>query len=206
VSRDAAADGVLWPSSIVLRLFSSRFLSILALQMQSVAIGWDVYDRTHRAIDLGYVGLAQFLPAALLSLPAGAAADRFDRRRILLLVHCATAALAAGLFLLPRAWGVVPIYGLLVLLGVARAFSAPAGQALLPDLVPKEQFARVVAQSSSVWQVALVAGPALGGVAFGAIGRHVYATCSVLLLGAAILVASMRVRSVAREARAPSCP
>jgi MFS family permease len=192
------------PSSVVRRFFVARFVAILALQMQSVAIGWDVYSRTHRALDLGYVGLAQFVPAALLSLVAGAVADRFDRRRILVAVHLALALLTAALFFLPHAWGIAPVYGVLVLLGVARAFSAPAGQALLPDLVTKEEFPRTVAQSSSVWQIGLVAGPALGGVAFGAFGARVYAVCGVLFLLAALAIASMSVRSVARARRAPS--
>ncbi len=172
--------------------------------MQSVAIGWDVYATTHRPLDLGYVGLAQFVPSALFSLGGGAAADRFERLRILLACHLAIAAIASALFLLPRTGGVTPIYGVLVLLGVARSFAMPAGQALLPDLAPKDQLSRVVAQSSSVWQVGLVAGPALGGVAFGAIGRNVYAVCAVLSLGAAMLVASMHVRSIARIKHAPS--
>jgi len=192
------------PSSVVLRFFAARFVAIIALQMQSVAIGWDVYSRTHRALDLGYVGLAQFVPAALLSLVAGAAADRFDRRRILVVVHVALAALTVALFLLPHAWGIAPVYGVLVLLGVARAFSAPASQALLPDLVPKEQFARAVAQSSSVWQIGVVVGPALGGVAFGAFGANVYAACGGLFLLAALAIASMNVHSVARARRAAS--
>jgi MFS family permease len=192
------------PSSIVLRFFTARFVAILALQMQSVAIGWDVYDRTHRALDLGYVGLAQFVPAAALSLFAGAAADRFDRRKILIVVHLALAALTAALFFLPRAWGIAPVYGVLVLLGVARAFSAPASQALLPDLVPKEEFARTVAQSSSVWQIGVVVGPALGGIAFGAIGANVYAACGVLFLLAALAITSMPIRSEPRARRAAS--
>ena len=191
-------------SSVVLRFFAARFTAILALQMQSVAIGWDVYDRTHRALDLGYVGLAQFVPAALLSLVGGAVADRLDRRRILIVVHLALASLTAALFLLPRAWGVAPVYGVLVLLGAARAFSAPASQALLPDLVPKEKFARAVAQSSTVWQIGVVVGPALGGVLYGAIGERVYAASGALLLIAALLIASMPVRSVARERKAAS--
>ncbi len=189
-------------NSAVRRFFATRFVAVVGLQMQSVAIGWDVYDRTHRALDLGYVGLAQFVPAALLSLFAGAAADRFERRRILVVTNLALAALTALLFFMPRAWGIAPVYGVLVLLGVARAFSAPASQALLPDLVTKEQFPRVVAQSSTIWQIGLVAGPALGGLAFGALGARVYAVCGLLFLLSTALVASLPVRSVAPARRA----
>jgi MFS family permease len=187
-------------SRIVYPYFASRMCGVIALQMQSVAVGWDVYAATHRPLDLGFVGLAQFAPALLLSLVAGHTADRFDRKRILAVCYVGIGLLAAGLFFLEPTAGVAPLYALLVLLGCARAFAAPAGQAFLPDLVPKEELARVVAQGSSVFQVGLVIGPALGGVAYGAIGRRTYLVCAVLALAAAVLVSLIR---APRAKRAP---
>jgi Na+/melibiose symporter-like transporter len=125
------------------RLFSaSRFLSILALQMQNVAVGWLVYDVTHSAFALGLVGLAAFVPALSLVLVTGHVADVFDRRLIMLLAHALTAAAAAGLvlFVAAGADAVWPVYGLVALAGTARAFGLPAQQALLPLLVPREDF------------------------------------------------------------------
>jgi MFS family permease len=178
-------------SHVIYRYFASRLCSVVALQMQSVAVGWDVYSATHRPLDLGFVGLAQFAPALVLSLLAGHTADRYDRKRILGACYLGIALLAAGLYVASPRAGVLPIYVLLVLLGCARAFAAPAGQAFLPELVPKEELARVVAQGSSVFQVGLVVGPALGGIAYGALGRHTYIVCAILALAASVLMAQI---------------
>lgn len=151
---------------------AGRFLSALAIQIQNVALGWLVYDLTGDPLALGLVGLAAFLPAIGLALVTGHVADRHDRRAVLLACYGLCAAAAAGLFLL--AWSgdrrVWPIYALTVLFGTARAFANPAGQALVPNLVPPEDFQNAVAWNSSVWQTATVAGPALGGVLY-ALGR-----------------------------------
>ena len=121
------------------RFLGSRLLAILGLEMMNVAVGWQVYALTRRPLDLGYVGLAQFLPALFLTLPAGHAADRFDRRRVMLLCH-----LGFGLCAALLAWLAltdirtpVPIFAVLVLLGTARAFNAPAAQALMPSLAAR---------------------------------------------------------------------
>ena len=121
----------------------SRFLSALAIQMQNVAVGWLVYDLTSDPLALGLVGLAGFLPAILLALVTGHVADRFDRRAVLMVCYAVATASAAGLFL--HAWGgstaVWPIYAPGVrFYGTARAFANPAGQALLPNLVPADPF------------------------------------------------------------------
>ena len=116
----------------------ARLFIVLSLEMQSVAVGWQVYDITRRALDLGLVGLAQFLPGVFLFLLSGHIADRFDRRYLLLLCY-AGFALCSGLLLAISHHGVTSvntIYGVLVLLGVVRSLSAPAGRALLPQLVP----------------------------------------------------------------------
>jgi MFS family permease len=143
--------------------------SVFAVQMQSVAIGWQVYDLTHRPLDLGLVGLAQFLPAISLSLVAGQTADRFDRRAILRI--CQLAQALCSLLLCWQARVAVaspaPIYAILVLMGIARAFSAPAAQALLPHLVPHEHFPNAVTWSHSVRQFSTMVGPAAGGLIYG---------------------------------------
>ena len=149
-----------------------RFTGTLGQQMQSVAIGWQVYAITGRAIDLGYVGLVQFLPALSLALVTGHVADLVDRRLILIVQNLILLACAAALYWLTRSqmtasYGVYPIYAVLLVLGTARAFAAPAAQALLPSLVPSQDFSNAVAWSSTTWQVATILGPALGGFIFG---------------------------------------
>jgi MFS family permease len=171
--------------------------AVIASQMLTVAVGWQVYELTRRPLDLGFVGLAQFAPALGLSLVTGHVADRFDRRRIVTLCHLATASCAIALFFLARAHaGMGAIYALVVVLGVARAFSGPAGHALLPLLVPKEDFPGAVALSSSNFQIGLIAGPALGGILYGATKQAapVYAVCAVLSLTASSLVFLTRAR------------
>lgn len=168
-----------------LYLFSRTSL-IIATQMLSVAVGWQVYEITHQALALGFSGLALFLPGFALALPGGHIADRHDRRRILLACHLGVATCAATLAALSFA-GVrtlAPIYVVLAMLGTIRAFSGPAGQALMPNLVEREQLERAIALSSSNWQLAMIAGPSLGGVIYAATGRaaSVYVTCSIMAL------------------------
>jgi MFS family permease len=137
--------------------------------MGSVAVAWEVYDLTRRPLDLGFVGLAQFLPAVLLSLFTGAVADRFDRRRVVAVCH-AVLALGWLLLALRATLGVRDlraVYGVLVLLGTARAFQGPAASALVPNLVPPSDLSNAVAWASTTWQVATIAGPSLGGLSLG---------------------------------------
>jgi MFS family permease len=181
---------------------AARFLVTIAIQMQSVAIAWQVYAITHRALDLGYVGLVEFVPIFGLALFAGSVADRFDRVRIMIattlgVTGCALALL--GMTLAHRG-GVLGIYGVIVAFGVARAFSAPAGQALTPSLVPKEDFPNAVAWSSSFWQVATIVGPSLGGVLYGAAGAGaVYGSTAALTLIGCVLLAQIHTRSGGEE-------
>ena len=111
------------------RLLAARVATMVALQVQGVAVAWHVVERTGRALDLGWVGLAQFLPAAGLSLFAGHVADRYDRRAILRATYLAFGVLAVLLFAYARtgAKSNAPIYGLLLLVGTTRAFAQPAG-------------------------------------------------------------------------------
>ena len=191
------------------RLFQlARLLVTLALQMQSVAIGWQVYALTHRTLDLGWVGFSLFLPAILLSLVTGHVADRFDRRRVLAACYGSLALTSLVLLALSRA-GLstpLPIYAAAFLVGTARAFSGPSGQALMPSLVPKEQLSVAVAWSSSVWEVATIAGPACGGALYASAGHPwvVYAATSACAAGGAVAVASLAVREATRERRATS--
>jgi MFS family permease len=179
------------------RLFQgARLLSIVGFQMQGVAIGWQIYDVTGRPLDLAWVGLAQFLPAASLSLVAGHVADRFDRRRILAFCHAIMAALSVVLLLLAtnvRSGHVAPIYVVLGGVGVARAFLGPANQSLMPTLVPVEHFGNAVAWSSSLWQFSTVIGPVVGGLAYGSSGpRTAYAAAAACSAAAMFLVGTMR--------------
>ncbi len=146
----------------------ARVFTVLALEMQSVAVGWQVYDITKNPLSLGYVGLAQFLPGIALFLVAGHAADRIDRRR--LLVWCyAGYAVCSGLLLQIQFRGLhsaSPIYAVLILLGVARSFSGPSSRALVPQLVPADYLPVAIAWSSSVFQGATILGPSVGGLVY----------------------------------------
>lgn len=149
-------------------LLAARASGGAANQMLMVALGWQMYDLTGSAWDLGLVGLAQFLPALLLTLPAGHLVDRHDRRRLLAGSLALQLAAAAGLALASAGGWVSPTLILLtsILLGCARALQMPAQQALLPALVPTVLLPRAVAAASSTMQAAIIAGPALGGALY----------------------------------------
>ena len=147
---------------------ATRILSNVAQQVLSVAISWQIYDIARTPLALGLVGLCEFVPMFLLTLPAGEIADRFDQRRVLALGQ-AMLGVCAGLFLLfsllfPR--DVLPFYAVLILFGAARGFAQPAGQSMLAFLVPPERLAKSIALSSSAMTLAVIAGPALGGFLF----------------------------------------
>jgi MFS family permease len=179
------------------RYQAARLLLTLGIQMQSVAVGWHVYSFTGRALDLGYVGLAQFLPAILLSPVTGDTADRFDRRKILLCCYATLTLCALLLFGLSQAQVLerVPLYAVLLLLGVARAFAGPASQSLVPSLVPSAQLAPALAWSSSILEIAIITGPALGGFLYGGVeAKGVYLCAAAMMAGATLLLARMEVR------------
>lgn len=146
----------------------ARFFVSLATQMQTVAVAWLVYEVTRSAFALGFVGLASFLPTVSLVLVTGLVADRYDRRRVLMLAYAAMGASAVGLLL--HVWSglreVWPVYLWLIGFGVGRAFGNPTGQALVPNLVPPEHLGNAMAWNSSVLQVATIAGPAVGGLLY----------------------------------------
>jgi MFS family permease len=143
-------------------------LSRVAVLVQSVSVGWQVYDLTQSPLALGIVGLVEFVPMFLLALPAGELADRFDPRRIITLAGLLEALSSALLliFVLTRQTAVGPLYGVILLFGTARGFSGPATRSLLPFLVPPEKLPRSLAWGSSVTQLAIIGGPALGGFAY----------------------------------------
>src|SRR5215472_16028787 len=161
---------------------SGRFLSTMAMQVQSVAIGWQIYAMVHTPLALGFVGLCQFGPMFLLTLPAGELSVRLDQRRVPSAAN-AMQALASALFLLlsfVRPQGAFPFYAVLVFCGCARGFAAPSGQSLLAFLVPPDRLPRAIALSSSAFTTAVIAGPALGGFMFFAFGPiQTYAVCVI---------------------------
>ena len=146
----------------------ARGVAILGAEAQSVAVAWQVYSITHRALDLGYTGLALFLPGLFFLLPAGHVADRFDRRQIILVCYCLQILCTTALLLLARSdvHQIYPIYAVLLLIGTGRAFSGPASSALIPHLVPEAHFVNAVTWGSAIFQFANVTGPALGGLLF----------------------------------------
>jgi MFS family permease len=179
-----------------------RFLVAGASEMQAVAVAWQVYGMTHRPLDLGLVGLAQFLPGMLLFLVAGHTADLYPRHRILQV--CSAAFSACSLLLLAFSLfgirSVYPIYLALLLNGAVRAFHMPTGQAFLPLLVADEHFPNAVAWSSSVFQVAAIAGPAAGGVLYAISGNPtpVYACTAAAYLVALACLSAIRVNAPQR--------
>ncbi|HET6622146.1 MAG TPA: MFS transporter [Dongiaceae bacterium] len=181
----------------------ANFLATIALQVQATALAWQIYEITHDPLQLGFVGLMEFLPAALLALPAGHIADRMDRRRLIL--TGAVAELCAALVLLSlAATGHVTETAILALafcFGVARAVATPAARALMPNLMPKENFASAVAWSSTSWQVATIAGPGLGGLLYAIAPPVAYSGAAIGFAGAVVLAFLMRGRPVAAPTR-----
>ena len=164
------------------------------MQMATVAIGWQVYSVRENPLDLGLVGLAEFLPLPLLALPAGHLADRIPRRRIYALMVIVDVGVALGLLgvTLAGARHVWPFFALAFLTGVASAFGAPAGRALTPSLVPQEILVSALAQRSIAFQLSHVVGPAVGGILFAIQAELVYAVSAGLSLVALACVLALR--------------
>ncbi len=187
---------------------AARFLAIAAAEMQSVAVGWQVYEITKRPLDLGLVGLAQFLPGILLFLVAGHAADRTPRKKIIAGCY-ASFAICSTLLLLVTKHGLSsahPIYIILVLIGIVRAFNGPAGQAFLPLLVPEEHFPNAVAWGSSFFQAATIFGPTIGGILYGFSGgpEIVYTVAAVSFIVGFSLILMIRLIAIQRPRGAAS--
>lgn len=171
--------------------------------MQAVAVGWQVYEITHRPLDLGLVGLAQFLPGILLFLVSGHAADVFNRRRLLLVCEASFGVcfLLLAFLTLRGTASVLPIYAVLVLLGVVRAFNGPASRAILPHLVPEEHFQSSVAWASSIFQVATILGPVLGGLVY-AFFRGPLVVYAIAIFASCVAVVAMMRMKVQEKPRA----
>ena len=170
-----------------MRMWFARLFGTTGNQMLMVAVGWQMYELTGSAWDLGLVGLYQFAPALLLTLVAGHVADRLHRGRIVAACLVTQAGVALILVAATQGWGAASgwasrelLLGVSVMLGVARAFQMPAQQALTPMLVPPVMLPRAMAFSSAGMQAAVITGPALGGVIFVAGATAVYATCAFL--------------------------
>ena len=175
----------------------SRSFSRFASQIGAVAIGWQVYDMTGSAFDLGMIGLVQFLPTALLLFVAGHAADRYERRRVVQICQ-----VAEGLTALFLAWGayagwltVTQIFIATFALGVAGAFESPALSALLPLITPQGSLQRATAISSGAAQIATITGPALGGLVYAIAPGAAYGVMAAFcLIGAGVWCRSARSR------------
>jgi MFS family permease len=176
------------------RFLAARFLVGMAAQVQTVAVGWQVFSVSGDPLDLGLVALSQFLPFILLILPAGHVADQYDRRRVQLATYLVLAACSAALLGLALAGidDVGPVFAVMVLFGIARAFNQPTSQALLPNLATPDAFPRAVALNSTLGQIAMIAGPALGGVLVIAGVDVAYALALVLLAIGSLLVFGLR--------------
>jgi len=191
----------------------ARVLVIIGAEAQTLAVAWLVYQITHSALFLGYTGLVLFLPGLLFMLPAGHVADRFDRRQVILVCYSLQAFCTAALFYF--SWhglhAIWPIYTVLFLIGSGRAFSGPASSALIPHLVPKEHFVNAITWGATIFQIANVAGPSLGGILYtlplhGRIGGAsiVFLFTLATLLAFLWLIHSLQVRLGRMEHRAVS--
>jgi MFS family permease len=183
------------------RYWVSRVSSTVALQMQTVAVAWQMYDLTRNPLDLGLVGLTQFVPAALFVLVAGHIADRYDRRRIISICQL-VAGLAGATLALGTAGGWMTRESLLAVVfvtGSARAFEQTTLSTLLPGIVPMSLLARATAAGASATQVAVIAGPAVGGLLYAVSPILVYALCATLYVTSSILISTVTADRTARS-------
>ena len=181
--------------------WAARVFAALSLQMQTVAVGWQIYELTGSAFKLGLVGLVQFVPAVVLVLLAGSLADRYDRRRIAWLAQSVEAIAGAVLTVGTFGGWLTPnlILAMVFIIGAARAFEQPSVQTLLPNIVSAALLPRAVAASSSATQAAHIIGPAIGGIFYALSPTLVYAACSVLWIAAGLLIVRVHI-----ERRTPS--
>lgn len=178
----------------------ARFLIVAAVEMQAVAVGWQVYEITKRPLDLGLVGLAQFLPGILLFPISGHASDHFERRNVLSACYAGYAVCFA--LLLGIAYrgvnSVTAIYVVLVLIGVVRSFNSTASRSILPQLVPEEHFPNAVAWNATTFQAATILGPTFGGILY-ALFRGPSAVYAIALITAAgATISTFRIRPIER--------
>ena len=162
----------------------------LAIQIQGVAVGWQIYEITHDPLSLGLIGLSEAIPAITVSLYAGHLADVSDRRRIILFCASTLLACACALFAFSldvssvlQTFGAAPVYGVIFVSGIARGFLSPANFSFMPQLVPRELYTNAITWNSTIWEAASVAGPAAGGILIEWAGlRTTYMTDAVLVI------------------------
>lgn len=205
MTDDLSADSTVYRRRDLSLYLISVFLLNIAVQVQSVAIGWQIYEMEHSTLALGLVGLCQFLPMFLLILPAGEICDRSDPRRLMFFA-AALQGVCALLFLLfsHQGSGVIFFYGVLVLFGVARAFLAPTQQALMPFLIAPARLPRAVALHSTAFTVAVIAGPAVGGFLYAYGSRATYGVCALCFLIPSVLMLTLGGRRLALDKIAAS--
>lgn len=181
----------------------ARFLIVAAIEMQAVAVGWQVYEITKRPLDLGLVGLAQFLPGILLFPISGHTSDRFERRHVLSVCYAGFALCFALLLALAQrgVHSASPIYVVLVLLGVVRSFNGTASRSILPQLVPEEHFPNAVAWNATTFQAATILGPSFGGILYALFRGPSAVYVTAMLTAAGGLVSTFRIRP-SQQARA----
>jgi MFS family permease len=170
--------------------FASRFLAAFATQIISVAVGWQMYDVTKNALYLGLIGLVQFLPSLLLILVTGSVTDRYNRRAIVAICLTISALCAAALLALTvtGAFAPIPVFIVLIVFGIERAFMGPATQSLAPNLVPEKDLANSFAWNASSWQTASIVGPVAGGLLYGLGPTVAYSVALVFMVAGAMLV------------------
>ncbi len=175
------------------RYFLSRFLTSLSAQIVSVAVAWQIYDLTQNPALLGWIGLVQFLPALLLVVVTGVAADRLGRRNVMGTAVLFELACAGTILFLALTGGFKPILvlGVLTVFGVVRAFYTPASASLAVNLVPRKDFANAVGWITSSWQAASILGPVAGGLLYGLAPGAAYGTAVVLFGASALLIFSI---------------
>ncbi|MEO5626847.1 MAG: MFS transporter, partial [Dokdonella sp.] len=190
----SASSGVLRQQPAFVQFWIARIASGFGFQMLSVAVGWQIYAITGRALDLGLIGLAQFIPSVLFALPAGHIADQFERRRVVVLCQIlewiAIALLTAGSF-----FGMLDetrILALVFVISIAKAFEFPPMQAMVPGLVPERLLPQAMAASASASQVAMIAGPAIGGFLYVLGPGAVYGASALLYLAAIAAMTMLR--------------
>jgi len=183
---------------------ASRLMSALGHQMEVVAIGWLVYSMTESAFALGLIGLASFAPVFLMTIPAGHAADRFDRRLISILCYLAVALGSFGLIVAAIIGkdALYAVYAIAALLGTARAFASPATQALMPSLIKTEALPNAISWGTFAWQTASIVGPALGGALYIFGPAVVFGSGMAMFLGSALCLAALKTRAE-RKPREP---
>lgn len=176
-----------------LRYWFARFFATVAVQIMTVAVGWQIYDLTRDPFNLGLIGLIEFLPSLLLVVVTGAVADRVGRRLIMGTAAMLEAVCALTLlyFTMRGMTSPLPIFIVIGIFGIARAFFGPASAALLTGVVPTHLFANAVAWNSSAWQTASIAGPAIGGLLYGISANVPYATAAMLMICSTALTFSI---------------